>query len=263
MNDLEFIENYVNGQLSADERARFETALRTDPAVADALAFYMLAKHTAKIDAHEQRKAEFDALRKKSYVSGEVIAGADDVPVVKPLWSVPMRWAAAASVVLILGLGWYFLRGTTGTDATRTLAANATEQTDAYITDHFNQLSTTMSGQTDSLKQGVGLYNEQKFAEAETIFQDILKRQPDNDRALNYAGIVALRQGNYDQAIDRFHRLSERTDLFANPGTFYEALAYLKRGQPMDKERAQNLLHTVISKNLEGKNEAAQLLKSE
>ena len=240
-NDLETIENYLTGQLSAEERTRFEAMLRTDPAMADALAFYTLAKHTAKVDAHaqrQQRQAELDALRRQP---------------TRLQRAAPMQWVAAASVVLMLGLGWFFLRDTTG-------STDATQLAEAYITKNFDQLPTTMGGgPTDSLKQGVGLYNNKKFAEAEAVFQGVLIGQPDNDRALKFAGIVALQQKKYDQAIDRFHRLSQRTDLFSNPGTFLEAIALLQRGRPMDKSQAKKLLEEVINKNLEGKSEAERI----
>lgn len=238
-NDLETIENYLTGQLSADERTQFEATLRTDPAMADALAFYALAKHTAKVDAHAQRQAELDALRRQP---------------ARLQWAAPMQWVAAASVVLMLGLGWYFLRDTIG-------SPDATQLAEAYFTKNFDQLPTTMGGgPTDSLKQGVDLYNNKKFAEAEAVFQGVLTGQPDNDRALKFAGLVALRQQKYDQAIDRFHRLSQRTDLFSNPGTFLEAIALLQRGRPIDKEQAKKLLEEVVSRNLEGKSEAETLL---
>jgi tetratricopeptide (TPR) repeat protein len=239
MNDLETIENYVTGKLPEDERTRFETALRTDPALADALAFYVLAKHTAKVDARAQRQAELDALRRTP---------------ARLQWVAPMGWAAAASVVLLLGLGWYFVRDSAG-------SADATQFADAYVTRHFDKLPATMNGgSTDSLMQGIGLYNDKKFAEAEVIFQDVLTQQPDNDRALKFAGVVALRLEKYDIAIDRFHRLSQRTDLFSNPGTFLEAIALLQRNRPMDKEQAKKLLEDVINRNLEGKTEADALL---
>lgn len=239
MNDLETIENYVTGKLSADERTRFETALRTDPAVADALAFYVLAKHTAKTDAHAQRKAELDALRRQP---------------IRSQWAAPMQWVAAASVILLLGLGWLFLRDSGN-------SADANQLASAYITKNFDQLPATMGGgTTDSLMQGIGLYNDKKFAEAEAIFEDILTQQPDNDRALKFAGIVALRQKKYDVAIDRFHRLSQRTDLAYNSGTFLEAIALLQRNQPMDKEQAKKLLEDVINRNLEGKDQAERLI---
>jgi tetratricopeptide (TPR) repeat protein len=242
--DLETIENYVTGRLSPEDRSQFETALQSDPSVAEALAFYVLSKQVARDQAREERKAELDALRHRP----------------TPFWSVPMRWAAAASIVALLGLGWYFFRSTDSTMA-------ATQLADEYVTQHFMQLPTTMdggpsgSGTTDSLKTAVGLFNSSKLAEADVVFQDILRRQPTNDSALKFSGIVSLRQDNYDQAITLFHRLSERTELYSNPGLFYESLALLSRGRPMDKARAKKLLGEVISRNLEGKREAEKLLK--
>jgi tetratricopeptide (TPR) repeat protein len=244
-NELETIENYLTGQLSADERTRFEATLRSDPAVAESLAFYVMATHTAKAHARSQRKAELDALYKTLPKA-----------TARSAWGAPMRWVAAASVVLVLGLGWYFLRDT----STPTDAAQLAE---AYVEQNFDQLTTTMSGGvTDSLTQGIGLYNEKKFAEAESVFESVLVRQPNNDRALKLAGVVALRQKNYDLAIDRFHRLSQRTDLYSNPGTFLEAIALLERNRPMDKAAAKKLLEQVINKNLDGTKEANDLLKA-
>ncbi|GAB2543199.1 hypothetical protein [Spirosoma aerophilum] len=252
--DIETIENYVTGQLTPDERAQFEAALQSDPAVAKALAFYVLSKQVARDQAREERKAELDALRNK------LVSEETSLTRSRPLWSVPMRWAAAASILVLLGLGWYFFRPTDSTIA-------ATQLTDEYVTQHFMQLPTTMdggtsgSGTTDSLKTAVGLFNSGNLADAGTMFQDILKRQPTNDSALKFSGIVSLREGNYDQAIDLFHRLSERTELYSNYGLFYESLALIKRGRPMDKARAKKLLGEVISRNLDGKREAEKFIK--
>lgn len=263
MNELETIEQYVNGQLAPDARNRFETTLQTNPAVADALAFYVLTRQAAQTqaEARRQRLAEFDALRRT--LPAELPAEADDRMVMptggqeRRTLGVPMRWAAAASVLLLLGLAWSVFRLRTEPADTRPLA-------DTYISTHFNQLSLTMGAgpaeKVDSLKLGVQLFNDQQLETAETVFADVLNRQPDNDRALEYAGIAALRRGRYDQAIDRFHRLSQRTDLVANSGTFYEALAHLKRGQPLDKAQAKTLLDAVVNQNLAGKNEAKLLL---
>lgn len=241
-NDLETIENYLTGGLSADERTRFEATLRTDPALADALAFYALAQHTAKVDARAaraRRQAELDALRRS--------------PVHSP-WAAPMRWVAAASVVLLLGLGWYFMRGTLG-------GPDAAQLADAYVSEQFTELPTSMGDDlTDSLTLGVGLYNKENFAQAEAIFGDIVARQPGSDRALRFAGVAALRQHKYDQAIDRFRRLSQRTDLTYNDGPFLEAIALLRRNRPMDKSRAEKLLNDIVNRNLAGEERAKALL---
>ncbi len=246
--DLETIEQYLTGQLPADERTRFETALRTDPALADATAFYLLTRQVARQEAREQRRTELDALRTRN----------ENVPT-RPLWSAPMRWAAAASIAILLGLGWYFVNPSDSTMMASRLA-------DEYVTEQYKELPLTMSGGssgstvTDRLKTGVDLYNKGKLAQAEVIFGDVLAQQPDNDSALKYAGIVALRQRNYDKAISLFQRLSQQTDLVGNPGTFLEAIALLQRNRPLDKEQAKKLLEDVISRNLEGKRQAETLL---
>lgn len=241
--DLETIENYLAGQLPPDERAEFEVALRSDPEVANAMAFYLLTKQTAQeqVREREKRRQELDALRKRNVSS-------------QPVWSAPMRWAAAASIVLLLGVGWYFFRPTDSTII-------ASRLVDEYVTEHFMELPTTMEGgAVDSLKLGAEQFNQGKLTEADAIFQGLLTRQPTNDSVLKYAGIVSLRQGNYDKAITLFHRLSQQTDLVVNPGTFYEALAHLKKGQPLDKSQAKKLLEEVINKNLEGKAEAERFV---
>ncbi len=242
--DLETIENYVNGQLSAEDRAQFEATLRTDPALADALAFYVMSKRVAQAQAREQRLREFDALRNKNARIGQRTTGT---------W---ILYAAAACIVFLLGLSWYFFSLSTEP------AAVASQQVDAYITAQFSQLPTTMDARSDSLKIGVDLFNKGNLGEAATVFGGILAQHPDNDTALKYAGIVSLRQGNYDKAIDQFDRLSQRTDLYANPGLFYKSLTLLKRGRPMDKSQAEKLLRELISRNLEGKREAQELLKT-
>ena len=258
--NLETIENYVTGQLPADERVRFEETLRTDPTLADALAFYLLTKQVATAQARDQRKAELDALRDKSIQPPHQLAEIETRA--RPLWSAPMRWAAAASIILLLGVGWYFVNPTT-TDTQLV----ASQQVDAYVATHFNQLPTTMDGgstgsaTTDSLKAGVGLFNEGKLTEAGIVFEQVLARQPANASALKFAGLVSLRQDNYDKAISLFHQLSEQTDLAYNPGPFYESLALLKRGQPSDRKQAKRLLGKVVNDSLEGANEAKQLIE--
>lgn len=242
--NLETIENYVNGQLSAQERMQFEEQLRTDPTVAEELAFYVLSKQVAHQQAREERMTELNALRQQNPRIGQRSVGS---------WTV---YAAAASLVLLLGLGWYFFRPTTESP----LAAN--QLIDDYVTAHFMELPTTMGSETDSLKLGIDLFNKGKLDQATVVFQDVLTRKPDTDSALKYGGIASLRQGNYDKAIEQFRDLSQRTDLIANPGPFYESLALLKRGRPIDKSRAKKLLEEVINKNLEGKADAEILVQS-
>ncbi|GAB3901932.1 hypothetical protein GCM10028803_27510 [Larkinella knui] len=230
MKELEWIDDYFSGRLSPVDRQHFEASLLKNTPFAQTVAFYLLARQVARKETRRNIKP---------------------LPVRRlPGWVVG---AVAASLVFLLGLSWYFwLRPT---------PPSATELVEHYLTGNYYHLPTTLDGRKDSLTTGAHYVNEGRWQEAKAVFESILERQPDHPDALKLAGLVSLRLGQYDQAIDRFHRLGQQSDLYANPGIFLEALAYLKRGQPMDKNRAENLLRTVIQDNLEGKDEAEQLVK--
>lgn len=235
MNDLETIEHYFAGQLSDAEKARFEQQIVADPELAEAVAFYLQARKTAQETALRERKAEWDMIRQQERKNRTVT------------WRV-FAYAAAACALLVLGL--VLFRPQTSPE----------EMADQYIREQLTTLSVTMGSQPDSLQRARQAYNEGNLTEAETRVSALRTRDPNNTELIKLAGLVALRRGNYDQAIERFQQLGQRTDLRANPGFFYEALTLLKRNQPGDKNRAQELLQTVIDQNLEGKKAAEGLI---
>ncbi len=241
MNELDTIESYLTGQMAEADQLAFEASLRTDPVLAETLTFYVMAQHTAKNQAAAHRRAEWESRRRTE--------GIQPLPT-RRIGQWVYGVAAAACLVLALGVGWYFLN-----------RPSATELADAYVNQNFTTLSVTMDGRADSLQTGIRAYNQGRLADADALFGAILQREPANADALKFAAIVSLRRGNYDQAINQFHQLSQRADLYANPGVLYEAIARLKRNQPLDKQTAKELLTNVISKNLDGRDEASKLLE--
>jgi hypothetical protein len=189
MKDLELIDDYFAGRLSPVDRTRFETNLQIDAAIAKSVAFYLLARQTARQE------------------SGCIVK-----PLPTRRRAIRAIWAIAASILLIFGLSWFLLEWRT--------SPSSLELAEQYLNEHYNQLPTTLDGRADSLKTGVYYFNLGKWPEAKAV-----------------------------------------SELYANPGIFLEALTYLKRGRPMDKNRAENLLRSVIQDNLEGKGEAVQLVK--
>jgi hypothetical protein len=231
---LEQIEKYLNSETSLAERQGFENQLLTNKELASELAYYIQAKAANQEIAREKRKAEFEDLRKEisNRSSGNIK---------------PMIWISgiAASVILALGL-WWFLQ---------TSSPNPEVFADTYIQEHFENLPVKMDGNADSLQMGLRFFNEQKLSEAQLIFEDILRRKHSDSEAIKYAGITALRLKKYDKAIGYFQALSKQTNLYSNPGKFYEALALMKQ-QPVNKKEVEILLKEVIDNNLEGNLEA-------
>ncbi len=121
-------------------------------------------------------------------------------------------------------------------------------------------LPVKMDANTDSLQMGLRLFNDQKLREAQIVFDNILHEKNNDSEAIKYAGITALRLGEYDKALEHFHSLSKQTNLFSNPGKFYEAITLMKR-KPVNKKEIDDLLQEVIDNNLEGKSEAERISK--
>lgn len=235
MNNFDTIDDYFAGKLPNPQKTRFEKQIATDTELAEVVAFYVQARQTARQQALAGRKTEWAAIREQSQ------------RVRQPTWA-PMAWAAAACVLLLLG---FFLFWPT---------SSAPQVADRYMQENLTTLPLTMSGQPDTLQLARQAYNDGQFAQAETLISSLQRTNTDNTEVLKLAGLVALRQGNYDKAIGQFHSLSQRTELRANPGLFYEAVARLKRNAPTDKPTARQLLQTVIEQNQEGKKAATELL---
>jgi hypothetical protein len=234
MNNLNKIEQYYNQTLSETERRTFEQELKTNPALAEEVAFWAQARVAAQAEAHARRKEEFAQLRQLSQKTKQ-----------RSLW---YTYAAVASVVLVLGISWLIYKS----QITNYESQISKEWAATYIEKNFTTLSTQMGNGTDSLQMGVSTFNSGDLTKAQAIFDAILKRDSSNAEAQKYAGIVAMRRQDYDQAIKHFHALGLRTDLVANPGKFYEALALLRRDLPLDKSKAENLLKEIKAAKLDG-----------
>ncbi|MEY4524948.1 MAG: hypothetical protein RIR57_318, partial [Bacteroidota bacterium] len=125
----------------------------------------------------------------------------------------------------------------------------------------LKNLPVKMDGNADSLQMGLRLFNEQKLNEAQKIFEAILQRKNNDSEATKYAGITALKLQQYDKAIQYFQALSQQTNLYSNPGKFYEALALMKQNK-VDRKKAKEILNEVIINNLEGNEEAKRIIEA-
>ena len=237
---LEQIEKYLNNELSLSERQVFENQLSTDEVLAKEFAFYANTHTASKQLANGKRREEFDHLRKEISI--------------RPIRKFkPMIWVSglAASVILALGFWWF----------SQTATSNAEILADTYIQKHFENLPVKMDGNSDSLQMGLRLFNEKKLNDAQKIFENILQRKNGNSEATKYAGITALKLQNYDKAIQYFQTLSRQTNLYSNPGKFYEALALMKQDKA-ERKQAKKILNEVIVNNLEGNEEAKKFIEA-
>ena len=242
MEDINYIDNYFNGELTQPEIAVFEQKIINDPAFAEEVAFYCNAMQTIKQQSVVARKQRFREIYQQIKPNEATVK----TIVFRKWWP----YVAAAAVITALVIGWQLYAGSGSID----------KKAEAYVQSHYQVMGVQMSATEDSLGMGARLFNENKMTEALQVFENIVKSNPGGDKGLKEAGIVSLKSGNYDKALTYFIAL-ENLPLHANPGKFNHALTLIKRNQPGDKEAAKQLLHQVIDQKLEEKETAAKWLK--
>lgn len=236
-NRTEYIDDYFNGNLNPEQRMNFENQMKQDKNFAEEVAFYLAAKQVLKEELVEDKKEWFRQLASQNVTLSEKTMTAH----VRKMWV--YRLAAAAVFVGVVFFSWnlFFQRST-----------SPTQLADKYISANLEHLPVTMGTSKSSMQEGLRLYNEKQYSAALQQFEQSIQQDTSNYEAKAKAGIVCLRLGNYDQALEYFQQLEKYT-LYSNPAIFYQALTLLKRNQPGDKEKARQLLQQVDDQNLEGK----------
>ena len=242
MTELEYIERYFLGNLSAGEKEIFERRCEGDPEFAREVSLYVTMRAVLKQTLIDEKKEEFSKLYQTR----------DSKPmrVLRP-WSSGVMWSAvAAAASLLIFLSWMlFLRS----DSPKQLA-------EGYVKENLGSLSGTMSSGhpliaqngSDSLQQGIAAYNEKDYNKAERIFRALSKEKKYTVEATKDLGLTFLVRQQYDDALEQFDALTDNDSLYANPGPFYKAVTLMQRSGPGDEEAAKLILQDVVKKQLPG-----------
>ncbi len=218
MTDLEYIDNYFSNSLNKAERLAFEKRLNSDESFAQETAIYTSTKAIEREKLLEQKHAEWSRRPEKKGISLSLVVS-----------------GIAALLIITAGL-WFFNNKESDY---KTLAQS-------YITNELSSIPIKMDANADSLELGKGLYNEKKFDEAYNVFKDL-----SGPKALEYAGLSALKSKNYTDAISAFEQLSLDTNLLENKGKFYLVLTYF---QMNEIQKAETLLKEIKKNGLYGAN---------
>jgi tetratricopeptide (TPR) repeat protein len=239
MQNLDYIEDYFTKTPSADEAGLFEKRIESDPVFAEEVAYYLSVLQVSREESRNKQKAVFKVI----YLENRMTA---HIPVRKLIYSL-----AAAAVVVGLIFGVYIF----------VKPIPIQQLAGQYIQEHLQTQGVTMSGKSNSLQNGLRLYNDGKSAEALLAFEQIIQSDTSDFTAKKCAGLAALRMKDFDKAITWFESLETYDSLYANPAQFYLALTYMYRNQSGDAEKAKQLLQKVVDQDLEGKETAQEWLK--
>jgi tetratricopeptide (TPR) repeat protein len=239
MDNLDYIENYFTSAPGSELTREFEERIKSDPGFAEEVAFYMAAHAVSKEASGHEKKQRF----KENYQENRVVRA---IPVKKIIY-----YLATAAVVSGLIFGTY----------TFFKPVSPQQLAGQYEKEHLQTLPVTMSGRSDSLQTGLRLYNDGKFSEALTQFENIIRSDSSSFTARKYAGISAFRMKEYDRALSYFEQMETYKGLYSNPAQILQAVTLMERNVPGDAAKAKQLLQDIESNDLEGKEYAEKWLK--
>ncbi len=209
---------YVEGELDAQELARFEEALLSDPEL------------RAEVDAARQVITVLRSLGEEDLRGSLREADAElshspkaALPRSRNTW---WRWAAAAVLVLGVGLWW------TQRDTPQRLAAEFALQEPGLP---------VLMGADSRMDAIMNAYKQGDLMATEQLIEQARASSPSNDTLTYFAGIVAMRQGLPARAAEEFAEV-DASSVFADRAAYEQAIALLYTGHVAE---ARTLLEGV------------------
>lgn len=252
--NLDKIEDYLNGQMPEAEREKFERELDSDPSLKKE--FHLVQDILAGIEqlgdeelkgqiGQAQQELEAEGFFEKK--TGKIAA----LPFDRRRWH---RWAAAASVLIVLGTALFlWLRpGSTGQEVFAAYFRAEEARTGALIDDlSASGLLVPNQEQRNNLAAALKLYQAGEYADARQALAGYRQEYPQDTIARFYLGLSELHLSNFNEAINLLSPIVPK-ELGAEPPagledeiTWYLALAYAGRPTGIGRDSAAVLLRRL------------------
>lgn len=235
------IDNYLLGLGTPEERKEFSEEISRNPEISAQVAETELAMAAIEIHEDSAMKARLQQLEASLKASDTTpatnIASKQEAKVVemKPVKRSGRSWLAiAASVLLLLAVGWYVLQMNAGGSPAQIAMANFEPYDN--IAQPFERGSTEESLQADAYRA----YEAGDYATAERGFAAL----PDDGKRPFYLGQSLLAQEKFAEAEAVFLRLVTSDSPFRQESEYYLALAQLAQG---DTAAAKAKLTNIVS----------------
>jgi len=203
MDSLEHIDAFFKGHPSPEEASQFEKRVLEDPAFANEVADYLSALAATREANTLEQKQRFRELYRQQ------VPKLAEVHKIDPRTRRWLPLAAAAAILIVVAFTWLL----------SARHADPSKLADQYISQNLTLLPLKM-GASDPMQTGISLYNAGQFAKAAQQFEALLRTDSLNPTALINTGIVSLRLGEYDKALDYFTKLQKQVQSVCLNGTW-------------------------------------------
>lgn len=230
MNSHSYIDKYFEGTLTTEEQQEFDRLCLTDNEFAESLAYQKQLKKAITLSKRTDLKKKLQGF---------------EVETKKPKSF--KVWIAAASILLLCTLGYYF-----------SMTSNSGLYDDYYQTYPNVELPTVRGNSNTDLKsQAFYAYDQGNYQQASEKFSEIYNNTKD-DYALFYKAVSQMELHKHEEAIADLNAINLDDNPTYTPFiTWYKALCYLK----LDNEKeAKPLLKSLAATDNPQKEMAAKLL---
>jgi len=225
---FERIEEYLEGDMSREERERFEQDLKSNPLLAEEFELYQsIGKGINEHYAADELK------HKLKNLDEELDRGDTKKPPI-PLY--PYRWLAAAAVVIVLMIS--------GIVIYQTYYATSLDKIALHYWEEDRGLPVLMGSQ-NTLDNAMNLYKEKRYDESLRELEHLLANHSGSDTLNYYAGVVNFKLNKYFDAM-KYFSVVPTTSTFKESAEYREALSNLMLG---NKETASGILQKIASNN--------------
>ena len=218
---------FSNG-LTGEQKARFDDLLRTDADFKKQFEFEHNLKRAIKNKENESIKEKLAVFERD--ISSNIVKSSQDVSSVdsssidKSNRSPWKSWSIAASIALLIGLGWFGYRTFSGTDYEGLYDMN-------YETYPNTVYTITRSDSRASLERDAFMaYEKGEHESAIALFNDLSREGQGEDYIDFFLGQSYLNLDRNDDAIEKFRKTIDSVSEFVAEAHWYLALAYLKNG---------------------------------
>lgn len=248
-NQLEYIENYVEGRLSDGDRTAFEARRTSDPDFDREVRLVLEAHQLIKSQARNRMKAELTALGHRE-VAVDSVRSFMTLTLAKKYW-----YAAAASVLLVAGIGY--------TGYQRMLTIHSESRLAALYDTYYEAPDISMvtsRGTTDTIhmewEQALALYNRQEYRQASGMLRRVTGRDGFDRKSAGffYLGICYHELNLSDSARLFLDRVSANSSLYPD-ARWYVGMSYLKSGQ---LQQADDVFKEIMKQKAFGKEKEAR-----
>lgn len=229
------IAKFIQGNLTETEQQRFNTLLETDPDFKDEVAFHLnIMEVTAAEDEEDVRSllTEFEREAKRKTPDRR-------------------QWLVAASIILLMGLGYYFM--VMNQPTTRDLFDENFEPYPNVVHPIVRN-----SEENSSVNEAFEAYQNKDYEKAATMFS-LLYEETRESPYLFYSANTLIQLNRGEEAIPALQEHLKTKDILSDKTAWYLAMAYL---QIDDVDNTKKMLQTIVEENLYDSEAAEKLLKA-